>query len=194
MKIGVYGSAYGSLSKELIEKAREIGREIARQKQILITGACLGLPNEAVIGASELKGSVIGYSPAVDLKSHAEKDNYPTKGYTKFVFIPKDYIHRDNPTICRKYRNVSSVSECDAAIFISGRSGTLNEFTIAYDLNKIIGVLKDSRGISDVIPLLLKTFDNKVDVKIVFEKEPVKLVRKIISAFNSKALNKNYVS
>ena len=64
MKIGVYGSASGELSDETKEKAREIGRQIAKKGHIVVTGACLGLPYEAVLGAYEVGGKCIGYSPA----------------------------------------------------------------------------------------------------------------------------------
>jgi len=179
MKISVYGSASGNFSEELIERTREIGREIARQKHTLITGGCPGLPYEAVKGASEFNGKVIGYSPATDLKSH-NLINYPTEGFSEFVFVPKDYEQRNNMMACRKYRNISSVLACDAAIFVSGRSGTLNEFTNAYDFGKIIGILENSKGISEIVPTVLKAFDNKLEAKIVSDKEPVKLVRKVI--------------
>jgi hypothetical protein len=51
MKIAVYGSASGEISQETREKARKIGREIARREHDLITGACPGLPYEAVEAA-----------------------------------------------------------------------------------------------------------------------------------------------
>jgi len=178
MKISVYGSASGKFSEELIERTMEIGREIARQKHILITGGCPGLPYQAVLGAMELKGKVIGYSPAVDLKSHKALD-YPTQGFSKLIFIPKNYLYKDNIMACRKYRNISSVLACDAAIFIAGRSGTLNEFTNAYDFSKIIGVLDGSGGISGEIPAILNAFERKMNANVVIEKDPLALVRKI---------------
>jgi hypothetical protein len=182
MKIGVYGSAAGNFSEQLIEKAQELGREIARQKHILITGACPGLPYQAVLGAMELKGRVIGYSPAVDMNSHKALD-YPTQGFSKIIFIPRTYAYRDNIPACRKFRNISSVLACDAAIFISGRSGTLNEFTNAYDFGKIIGVLEGSGGISEIAPAILKAFGNKLEARVISEKDPIKLVRQVIDRF-----------
>ena len=62
MKIGVYGSATGKVSDEQREKAREIGRQIAKKGHIVITGACPGLPYEAVLGANEEGGECIGFS------------------------------------------------------------------------------------------------------------------------------------
>ena len=49
-----------------------------------------------------------------------------------------------------KGRNVPFIRTCDGVISISGRIGTLNELTIAFDERKTIGVLSGSGGISAV--------------------------------------------
>ena len=134
MKLGVYGSASTKLKKGIKLKAREIGREIVRQNHTVITGGCPGLPYEAVLGAHNLGGKTIGYSPAINIENHVKIYKYPVEGFTDFVFVSKDYVYANDPLICKKYRNVSSVAASDAAIFIGGRTGTMNEFTIAYDL------------------------------------------------------------
>ncbi len=43
MKIAVCGSGFGS-NKEISEKAKEIGREIAKSSSILLTGEGTGYP------------------------------------------------------------------------------------------------------------------------------------------------------
>lgn len=187
MKFGVYGSASTKLKKEIKLKAREIGREIARQDHVMITGGCPGLPYEAVLGAHELGGKVIGYSPATDLESHVKIYKYPVKGFTDFVFVPKDYIHAKDPLICKKYRNVSSVVASDAAIFIGGRTGTMNEFTIAYDLGKDIGILKGSGGIAkEAIPVLLRDINKNSNSIIIYDPDPASLVKKLIGIYEKK--------
>lgn len=45
-------------------------------------------------------------------------------------------------------REVDNIRTCDCVIFAGGRPGTLDEFVIAYDEAKIIGVLEGSGGIS----------------------------------------------
>lgn len=96
-KIGVMGSAGRNrkLPKGLLKKSREIGREIARQGCILITGACMGLPYEAVIGAGESGGLVIGISPAASLKEHIE----PPLSYPASV---KNMIHTSTPVLAER--------------------------------------------------------------------------------------------
>lgn len=182
MKIGIFGSSSGDDSKkeDLKQKAREIGKTIAKNKGIVVTGACNGLPQEAVLGALELNGKRIGFSPCSSFEEH-KKQNLPIQ-FSDIVFIPENYAHIKNIQICRKYRNVSSVAYCDAAIFISGRIGTMNEFTNAYDMGKVIGVLEESGGISDrTIKILLEDANKNSEAKVIFEKDPEKLVRKVMN-------------
>lgn len=49
--------------------------------------------------------------------------------YAKVFYIPKDFASQYDLQVCRKYRNVTSTANCDAGIIISGRWGTMNEFT-----------------------------------------------------------------
>lgn len=182
MKIGVYGSASGSIGRSVDEKAREVGREIARRGHILVTGGCLGIPYEAVLGTYELGGECIGFSPATDVDCHANVYGLPTDGFSEFVFIPKHYVHVNERAVCLKYRNVSSVAAVDAAIIIGGRIGSMNEFTIAFDLGKNIGVLEGSGGISDrAIKVLLEDANKPSSSKIIFDSDPISLVKQLCS-------------
>ena len=68
----------------------------------------------------------------------------------------------------------------DAVIIICGRMGTLNEFTIAFEDQKYIGVLIGSGGTADKIEgLIQKPFRGKM--RIIYEKDPKKLVKKLVS-------------
>lgn len=181
MKIGVYGSAAGDISNETKEKAKEIGRQIARKGHCLITGGCYGLPYEAVLGFNEVGGECVAYAPAISFEKYLNKDDILAEKFTKIIYIPKDYPHADNVLVCRKYRNVSSVADVDAVIIICGRIGTMNEFTIAYDLGKKIGILEGSGGItSNAVKVLLKDINKKTGAKIIYKSDPVKLVDELI--------------
>jgi uncharacterized protein (TIGR00725 family) len=149
MKIGVYGSAAG-VDESVVSKARDIGRQIALKGHVLVTGACTGLPYEAVKGAREKKGKSIGYSPAKDMGGHVNEHNFPQDSADEIVFTG----------LGKKGRNVVSVESCDACIFISGRMGTLNEFTIAYDNGKIMGVLTGTGGACDMVQDMVNKFQN----------------------------------
>ncbi len=182
-KIGIFGSAIGNLDPETLKKSKKIGALIAKNNHIIITGGCPGIPYEAAKSAYEEGGKTIAYSPATDLKEH-KKIGFPTDYTKEFVFIPKEYRHAKNIEICKKYRNLSSVAACDAAIIISGRIGTLNEFTIAYDLGKTIGILKNTGGITSHIQKLIKDLNKKTNAKIIYSKEPKDLVAKIQEALS----------
>lgn len=180
LKIGVYGSSAGSTIEKNILRAREVGKEIAKNKCILVNGACKGLPYEAANSAHNLGGKTIGFSTATSLKNHLKNKN-PVISNDRLYFIPKNYKHKKNVFVCMKYRNVNSVAFSDAAIFISGRTGTMNEFTIAFDCGKIIGVLSGTGGVSDnEISSLVKNIDKDNGAKIIFDSNPKTLVKKVI--------------
>ena len=190
MKIGIYGSAAGDISSDISDKARELGKQIAARKHIVVTGGCLGLPYEAVLGAQELGGEAIAYSPATTLEEHVERYKMPTKGFTDFVFVPKEYKHAGNKKVCLKYRNVSSVADADAAIIIGGRIGTMNEFTIAYDLGKKIGVLTRTGGITrEAIHVLLRDAKKDTEAEIIYASTPFALIEKITNDCKTKPCN-----
>lgn len=181
MKIGVYGSAINSIDEEIRRKASKIGEEIASRGYTLITGACPGLPYEAVLGAHRLGGECIGFSPATDIKTHIRDYNFPIKGFTEIIFIPEDFPYKDNPDICKKYRNIFSVAEIDAAIFIGGRIGSMNEFTLAYDFGKNIGILEGTGGITErAIKILLEDAAKESSSEIIYDSDPTNLVSKLI--------------
>ena len=52
-QVGVMGSAGGRIPKRVQEKARALGSEIAKHDCVLVTGACPGLPYDAVCGCKE---------------------------------------------------------------------------------------------------------------------------------------------
>ena len=121
MNIGIYGSALGGITAELVDKAREVGEAVVSRNHTIIMGACPGLPYEAVLGAQKYAGGsarVIGFSPGVNLEDHVKRFEFPTEGITDFRFLPPNYsdVRKE---VCLKTRNVSSVAESDAAIFIS---------------------------------------------------------------------------
>src|SRR3989338_10117013 len=145
MKIAVYGSASDATQKNKYLSS-ELGNIINKRGHVLISGACPGLPYEATCSAYEGGGITLGFSPASNKKEQVERFNFPLKGFSELRFIPQDFPYKDQIGACLKYRNVCSVAESDAAIFIQGRIGSLNEFTICYDCGKLIGLLSGTGG------------------------------------------------
>lgn len=70
LSIGVMGTSGGALNDEVRERAYRLGRAIAEQGAVLITGACPGLPYEAVHGAKAAGGLVVGISPGLSIDEH----------------------------------------------------------------------------------------------------------------------------
>jgi uncharacterized protein (TIGR00725 family) len=84
-----------------------------------------------------------------------------------------------------KGRNVINVRSADIVLIIGGATGTLNEFTIAYDEGKIIGVLEGSGGVADHLNEIIE-FCKKPSTGAVFlDRDPVKLVTRCVDAFSS---------
>jgi predicted Rossmann-fold nucleotide-binding protein len=70
-KICISGAAEtGHCGVDALEKAKELGREIARQGAVLISGATTGFPLWVAMGAKEVGGISIGFSPATSEKEH----------------------------------------------------------------------------------------------------------------------------
>jgi len=56
IQVGVMGSAGGRISKASRQKGYDLGRAIAEHNCVLVTGACPGLPYEAVRGCKAAGG------------------------------------------------------------------------------------------------------------------------------------------
>ncbi|WP_449418918.1 SLOG cluster 4 domain-containing protein [Phormidium nigroviride] len=177
-KIGVFGSAIDT-EDSVNQKARKVGEQIARTGNCIITGACTGIPLQAVLGAKSLGGYSMGFSATYSPDNHLAVMETPLELYDEIVWIPQDYKHKDNAAVCRKYRNVSSVAESDAAIFISGRWGTLNELSNAYDMGKLIGILSDTGGMTEYISILMEALKKKTSSQVIFDNDPENLVNQI---------------
>lgn len=177
-KIGVMGKAGRSreLPDVLIRNSKIIGKEIAGNGCILITGACMGVPDIAAKAAAKEGGLVLGYSPAKDLKGHIEPPlSYPRPAEKEIpIFTGYGKVSR----------NVLSVSECDGVIFIGGGIGTLNEFSIAYHEGKVIGVLEGVDGIVGKILKIEGDFNKNTGkyfgATIIKDKNSKRLIEKVI--------------
>lgn len=157
-KVGIYGSATGDM-QDVMPKALELGKVLRNYKDevILITGACPGMPYAVVSEAAKSKIEVWGFSSTLNEKT--QRVEYPDddlSAYKKMIYVPADFPGADNERVCKKYRNVVSTSNCDAGIIISGRWGSLNEFTNLIDMRKVVGVYTETGGIADELPALSK--------------------------------------
>lgn len=169
-KIAVSGAAEtGHCQAGVLEKAKEVGREIIRQNGILITGATSGIPYWACIGAKEESGTVIGFSPAASLIAHKKTYRLPTDYHDVIVYTGFEYAGR----------NLILTRSADAAIIICGRIGTLNEFTIAFEEKMPTGILVGSGGTADMIKSIVQK-SHRGPGKIVYDSNPQKLISRVI--------------
>ncbi|MFH2020135.1 MAG: hypothetical protein ABIJ34_01900 [archaeon] len=175
LKIGVMGSAAGVKDKILRERAREVGREIARHNCILINGATTGMPNEAAIGCKEEDGYVVGISPALNLEDHTKNWKLPSECYDIIIYTGFGF----------NMRNILNIRNSDAVIFLRGSLGTLNEFTIAFEEAKVIGVLENMGGISGFFDEIVQIARKETGAVIFYDSDPKKLVRRLTQAVNA---------
>jgi len=176
-KIAVLGSAKTE-AEEVIQKARKLGELIAKNDCILLTGGCPGVPHEALKAAKANNGFTVGISPADDFQEHKQID-YPEDSFDLLIFTG----------FGKKGRNVITMRTCDAAIFISGGSGTLNEFTIAYDERKICAILLGSGGITDILKEIEEKYISgrkSTSEIVIYESDPEKLIKKVLEALGKK--------
>jgi uncharacterized protein (TIGR00725 family) len=169
-KIVVSGAAEtGHCPKSALEKAKKLGKEIIRQNGILLTGGTSGVPYWAAIGAKEEKGIVIGLSPAASLAAHKKSYRLPTDYHDVMIYTGFEYAGR----------NLLLTRCADAVLIVCGRIGTLNEFTIAFEDRKPIGVLTGSGGAADMVKPIVKK-GHRGPGKIVYDSNPKQLISKVI--------------
>ncbi|MDP3004484.1 MAG: LOG family protein, partial [Candidatus Azambacteria bacterium] len=169
-KIAVSGAAEtGHCNRNALEIAREMGKEIVRHNGVLLTGATIGIPYEAARGAKEEGGVSIGLSPAATEKAHVKTYHLPTDYFDLVIYTGFDYSGR----------NLLLTRSADAVIVICGRMGTLNEFTIAFEDAKPIGVLEGTGGTADMIREIVAR-SHRGPGKIVYDSDPKRLLEKLL--------------
>lgn len=168
--VGVMGSAGGSWPPKVVAKCRTLGRIIAEQDCVLITGACPGLPHEAVLGAREADGMVVGVSPAMCWYEHVHYYSSPYEEYDIIIYTGSGLMGRE----------VAAVRSCDIVIIVGGRSGTLGEFAIAYDEAKLIGALLGTGGIADDLDEIHAMIRKETGAEIIYDDNPLRLVQRCI--------------
>jgi len=151
------------------ELSKEVGREIARQNCILITGATTGVPYFSALGCNEVGGFNVGFSPAISENAHLKTYRLPLHPFDVMIYTGSDYVGR----------NIIMTKSADGVIIICGRIGTLHEFATAFEIQKPIGVLEGTGGTADKIKQIA-TGPYRGVKKIVYEKDPKEVVRKLI--------------
>lgn len=177
IQIGVMGSAGGDLTDAQVALARRLGTRIAQVGGIIVTGACPGLPHAAVLGAHAAGGESLGVSPAHSREEHLGAYESPIDPYTVMVYTGSGLMGRE----------VENIHSSDFVIFLGGRSGTLGEFAIAYDEGKLIGILRDSGGVSNELARIAVLVEKATGAVLIEDDEPERLVDTCMERFLSEA-------
>jgi uncharacterized protein (TIGR00725 family) len=177
IRVGVMGAAGGAAEPLLLERCRDLGRAIAERGCCLLTGACPGLPHEAVIGAKAAGGHTIGVSPAVSLKEHVEVYGSPYEEYDVLIFTGLGLMGRE----------LVNIRSSDLVVVVGGRSGTLGEFAIAYEEGKLIGVLAESGGITAMLPPMVDslTASKPTGAEVLYHAKPDHLIDALLARYLS---------
>jgi uncharacterized protein (TIGR00725 family) len=179
--VGVMGaSANDALTESekirLQDLAASLGAALARHGCILVTGATTGIPAIVARAFRNREGFALGISPAENHREHLERYGLPDDGADVIIYTGFGY----------KGRNVINVRSADIVMIFGGATGTLNEFTIAYDEGKIIGVVEGSGGIADHIREVIEFSKKSCPGVVLFDNEPERLVQRCLDAWSGR--------
>ncbi len=170
VKIGVSGAAEtGACGLDAYEKAKEVGREIAKRGGIITTGATTGFPMYAAMGAKDECGFSIGFSPAANEREHVETYKLPLDFMDVVVYTGFGYAGRD----------LLLVRSSDAMIIGCGRIGTLNEFAVAFEDHRPIGILEGSWQTDDILRQVIEAA-HRPNAKLIYDSDPKAIVERLV--------------
>lgn len=178
-QICVSGAASGETVQASHQLAYELGKAISLRGKTLTTGATVGLPHYAAMGAVSVEGKrgiSIGFSPASSFREHVATYRLPTKEFDYINFTGMEYVGRD----------VHLVRSSDAIITVGGRMGSLHELSTALESRKVCGVLLGSGGLADYTKTLLNNIEAPGAKDIIYDTDPQRLVDAIITRLDEK--------
>lgn len=178
-QICVSGAASGETVQLSHELAFRVGKAITGSGHIITTGATIGLPHYAAMGAVSAtgeRGLSVGFSPASSLREHVMVYKLPTKEFDYINFTGMAYVGRD----------VHLVRTSDAVITVGGRMGSLHELSTALESRKVCAVLLGSGGLANFVPELLENIETPGAKTIIYESDPELLVQRVIEALDAK--------
>ncbi len=155
---------------------------MARADCVLVTGATTGFPLWTAMGAKEEGGVVVGLSPASTEAEHAQVYKLPLDYADLIVYTGFGYSGR----------NLLLTRSSDAVIIGCGRVGTVNEFTIAFEDGKPIGILEGEWETDEVVKMIIDKGHRPND-KVIFDSDPARLVERLIEKINQDKIREQRV-
>lgn len=139
IQIGVI-TTFDPVPERVVEKARALGKELAKRRCIVITGGNGGLMTVVSEAVTKEGGITVGII-ALELED-ATKDHGLYNPYNTIRIRTGQTYTARSPTVVRS---------SDAVIMVAGGVGTLTELAIAYNLRKPIVVLTGTGLMADNI-------------------------------------------
>ena len=184
IKICVSGAAEtGNCGVNALEKAKELGHEIARQGAVLVTGATTGFPLWVAMGVKEEGGISIGISPASGEREHVEVYKLPIDYMDLIIYTGFGYSGRD----------LLLTRAADAVICGCGRIGTIHEFTVAFEDAKPIGIFEGPWEMGAELKEIVEK-GHRPNPKIVSGLDPKKLLEDLIVLINKDKVTEYKIS
>lgn len=172
IKIGVSGTAdMGFLDEKVYNLAKELGREVIEQGAVLTSGATTGFPFWTAMGAKEVGGVSIGFSPASSEREHVETYRLPLDYMDIIMYTGFGYNGRD----------LLFTRSSDAIVVGPGRVGTFHEFAIAFEDQKPLGILQGGDlWETDKIIKEIVVNSHRTNPNVIFDTDPKRLVKRLI--------------
>jgi predicted Rossmann-fold nucleotide-binding protein len=120
----------------------------------------------------------LGVSPALSPEEHVNVYGSPLQPYTTIVFTGSGLMGRET----------HNIHSADFVLFVGGRSGTLGEFCIAYDEGKLIGILRNSGGISNDFERIADLVKKTTGSIIIATESPEELVDRCLDKYRSEPI------
>jgi uncharacterized protein (TIGR00725 family) len=126
------------------------------------------------MGAKEAGGFSIGLSPASTEREHVEVYGLPLDYLDLIIYTGFGYSGR----------NLLLTRSSDAVLIGCGRVGTINEFTVAFEDQKPIGILTGEWATDEVITEILEKGHRQRD-HVIFDADPKKLVARVLAVLEA---------
>lgn len=169
--IAVQGATHGLINTpEVLEIAERIGSDIAERSLSLAIGSPSGFPLWAARSARQGSGHVIGFSPAASAYEHEHVHRLPLGNVDIMIYTGMG----------KASRNVIMTRTAAGIIFGPGGLDTVQEFTIALQESKPIGVLTGPWSTDEAFAEILSAHP-EYNHQVIFDNDPHRLLDQVIS-------------
>jgi uncharacterized protein (TIGR00725 family) len=174
--VGIISSAIAVKDQKKIGLFTRLGTSLAKHNINIATGAAVGISHVIGKSAKDAGSKLIGFSPTTNALTHSrQSDNAPINHF--------DIIHFNGDGFTA--RSLKFINTVDALIMVSGRTGTLSEFTIAFEEGIPIFVLKGYGGISDHIEEIISYANKERPIPLAIFTDADELSRKLLGFLQS---------